>query len=144
MRSFPNYVTVGCWANISKPVTQLLELGTSMAESIPVLPAATGRGSQAICNGHPSQGQTPAHGDCATFCGEAGTCSLPGNVLSAMQAQPFCGLGLEGLELWQPCLCWMLSVGQFNKFSTSVSERDFSVYDEERFKNMLKGSYTKF
>lgn len=60
----------------------------SVAEGIPVLLAATGRGSQANCNGHQSQGQTPAHRVCATFHGDVGMCSLPENVSFEMQAQP--------------------------------------------------------
>lgn len=118
-KKFPKMCHCLLLANISMPATQCGlaagagdQHGVSMAEGIPVLPTATGRGSQAICKGHHSQGQTPAHGDCATFCGEVGTCSLPRNELFAMQAQcPYRGLHLEGMELRQPCLCWMLSVG---------------------------------
>lgn len=96
MRIFPKCVTVCCWANTSKgvlclllSVAWLLELGTSAAVSM----------AEGIPASHHSQSQTPARGGCATFCGDVGTCSLPENVLFAMQAQPYHGLALESKEL---------------------------------------------
>lgn len=143
MRIFPKCVTVCCWANTSKgvlclllSVAWLLELGTSaavsMAEGIPALLAATGRGSWAIWNGHHSQGQTPAHGGCATFCGDVGTCSLPENVLFAMQAQPYHGLAPEGKELGS-----LVSVGGFLLADLTKS---LQVHLKETSQSMMKNA----
>lgn len=146
MTSFPKCVTVCCWANISMPVTRWLGcwswgpawLGASLCCWQPLAEAPRQSAMATTARAKPL-----AMGSVLRFV-EMLALDLPENALFAIQVQLHHGLDLEGTELWQPCLCWTLPVGRFNEFSTSASKSDFSVYDEGCFKNMLKGSYTKF